>query len=77
MKQLLEYLVSIQAGPISDTAQLETLLAACWDEFAGSEAEGMAGYKLHGRVDDVHWDSPVLTFVIERHGETVLGSTRA
>lgn len=77
MKQLLEYLMSIQAGSISDTAKLETLLATCWDEFAGSKAEGMADYKLHGRVDDVHWNPPVLTFVIERHGETVLGSTRA
>lgn len=77
MKQLLEYLMSIQTGSISDTARLETLLAACWDEFAGSEAEGMAGYKLHDRMHDVHWDAPVLTFVIERHGGTVLGSTRA
>ncbi len=77
MKQLLEYLVSIQTGPVSDTAKLEDLLAACWDEFADSEAEGMEAYKLHSRMDNVHWDSPVLTFVIERHGGTVLGSSKA
>lgn len=77
MRQLLEYLGSIQAGPISDTVRLETLLAGCWDTFAGSKAEGMTGGKLYSRVDNIHWNPPVLTFVIERHGGTMHGSTRA
>ena len=38
---------------------------------------GMAGHKLIGRMEHVEWNPPVLTFVIERHGGTVLGSTRA
>ena len=77
MKQLLQYLSSIPAGPISDTAKLEPLLVDCWDEFAGSEAEAMTCFKLRGRMEDVEWNPPVLNFVIERHGGTVMGSTRA
>ena len=37
----------------------------------------MAGHKLIGRMEHVEWHPPLLTFVIERHGGTVLGSTRA
>src|SRR5262245_10155191 len=77
MKQLLAYLGSIQAGSIAVTARLETLLAACWEEFAGSRAEGMTGDKLYDRMENVHWEPPILTFVIERHGGTVHGSSRA
>ena len=77
MQELIDYLVSIQAGPITETAELEALLAASWEEFDGGNVEGMAGYKLHGRMEDVVWDPPILRFTIERHGATVLGSTRA
>jgi hypothetical protein len=77
MKQLLEYLASIQEGPLADTNLLETLLAACWNDFAGSDAEGMSGYKLHGRMEETYWQPPFLTFIIERHGGAALGSTRA
>ncbi len=66
-KQLLEYLASIHTGPILDTNKIVSLLAACWNEFAGSESEGMAAYILHNRVEDVRWDPPVLTFVVVRH----------
>ena len=37
----------------------------------------MQAHKLHGRMDDVVWNPPILRFVIERHGGTVCGSTRA
>ena len=77
MKELRNYLMSIIRGAIKNTAELERLLAGCWDEFEGSETEGMAPYKLHGRMEDVVWDPPNLFFTLERHGETVLGSTRA
>ena len=36
----------------------------------------MSAEKLD-RLKDPVWDPPVLSFVIERHGETVLGSSRA
>ena len=70
-------LASVPAGLIADTATLETLLASCWDQFKGSHAEGMAGYKLRGRIEDVVWHPPSLRFVIARHGATAFGSTRA
>lgn len=77
MQELLTYLASISRGSVADTAMLEGLLAACWEQFEGSNAEGMAGDKLCGRMEDVVWRPPILRFMIERHGATVLGSTRA
>jgi hypothetical protein len=77
MQELLAYLASVPAGLIADTATLKVLLASCWEQFEGSNAEGMAGYKLRGRMEDVVWHPPSLRFMIERHGATVLGSTRA
>lgn len=77
MEQLRDFLMSRQAGPMSRTAQLGRLLTACWNEFSGSEAEGMKAEKLSGRMETVQWESPVLTFIIERHGGTVNGSSRA
>ena len=53
------------------------MLAKCWEEFNGGSEEGMQGQKLTGRMEAVSWISPLLKFVIERHGGTVLGSTRA
>jgi hypothetical protein len=77
MKDLLQHLSSIQPGSITDTVHLEPLLAASWHEFDGGDAQGMAGDKLHGRMNDVVWVPPLLTFTIERHGGTVHGSSRA
>jgi hypothetical protein len=37
----------------------------------------MTPEKVTGRMEDVEWALPILTFVIERHGGTVLGSSRA
>ena len=37
----------------------------------------MAAIKLHGRTEEVVWEPPLLQFTIERHGGTVLGSSRA
>jgi hypothetical protein len=77
MHRLLDYLASIHPGPIPNTDELEPLLAACWDEFDGSSVEGMSGHKLHNRIEDAVWRPPILSFTIERHGATVMGSTRA
>ena len=71
------YLTSLPAGPVSDTSQLETLLANGWDDLHGGGAEGMAAWKLRNRMTAVRWQSPILQFEIERHGGTVMGSTRA
>lgn len=51
MSGLLAYVASAPDGLIADTATLEALLASCWTQFEGSHAEGMAGYKLQGRLE--------------------------
>jgi hypothetical protein len=65
-------------GPVSDAGEVESLLAAAWGafHFEGDDTK-MSGHKLLGRLEDVRWHHPHLTFTIERHGGTVLGSTRA
>jgi hypothetical protein len=73
LRALLE---SIPPGPISDTTELASLLADCWDEFDCRKG-GMTGDKLSGRMEDVSWSPPLLHFTIERHGGTVNGSSRA
>jgi hypothetical protein len=37
----------------------------------------MTGDKLYGRMEEVFWEAPYLRFIIERHGPTVMGSSRA
>src|SRR5262245_40805290 len=76
MQRLLHYLATISPGPISDPAAIERLLADCWHEFGGDDG-GMTGQKLLGRMEEVVWEPPILTFKIERHGGTVQGSSRA
>src|SRR5208283_4498792 len=76
MDELRDYLKNLDPGPIQETSQLEQLLAEVWDDLGGDEV-GMIGHKLIGRMEIVEWHPPVLTFVVERHGGTVLGSTRA
>jgi hypothetical protein len=76
VESLQSHLATVPPGGVADTADLERLLAAAWDGFAGDDG-GMRGYKLLGRMEDVEWDPPLLTFTLERHGGTALGSTRA
>jgi hypothetical protein len=52
------------------------LLAKCWHELEGAGETAMTELKLD-RAEDLRWDPPILSFVIERHGGTVLGSSRA
>lgn len=74
--KLQTYLANLPPGPSADTGELERLLAACWHDLA-STCGGMEGWKLLGRMEAVAWNPPLLTFTVERHGGTVLGSTRA
>jgi hypothetical protein len=37
----------------------------------------MTGQKLLGRMEEVVWEPPILSFTVERHGGTVQGSSRA
>ncbi len=78
MEELLKYLESLKAGSIPDTSEVESLLAVCWDKFDDSRVGGMTGDKFDGRMENVQWEPPVLSFDIERHGRIVGGgSTRA
>lgn len=73
---LREYLAACQPGPIADVDEIARFLANCWDELEGSDEEAMEPYKVR-RMEEVVWDPPKLCFLIERHGGTVMGSSRA
>ncbi len=76
---LKKFLQHMQAGPLSTESckQLEVLLTAAWEEFDGHELGGMFSWKLADRLEDASWHPPHLSFTIERHGGSALGSTRA
>src|SRR5438094_743975 len=79
IETLREFLNTISRGEINpgpDFDRLRNLLAACWHEFDGAGEYGMHAGKLD-RMEAVAWDPPILTFLIERHGPTVMGSTYA
>ncbi len=73
--RLQEFLDGLPAGPLRHEirARLLDALIPCWDFFTGSDVERMAVRKLD-RMEEPTWNPPVLTFIIERHGGTVLGS---
>src|SRR5690348_3540304 len=57
-------------------ADLVRELERVWYDLHSSSDEKMATHKL-SRLEQPEWNPPCLTFAIERHGGTVLGSTRA
>ncbi len=73
---LRKHLFGIAPGEIAETGRVTALLAGCWHEFVGAESQRMHAGKL-GRMEDVRWEPPVLSFRIERHGAMGKGSTRA
>ena len=64
-------------GSIHYTPEVEHVLAACWHRLKGSADGGMEGHKLRNRMERAVWNSPLLSFNIERHGATVNGSAYA
>jgi len=74
--ELREYLATLSTGKIDDTNELETLLAAAWDKLE-RDYGGMTANKIYGRLEDVEWKPPLLSFTIERHGGAKHGSSRA
>jgi hypothetical protein len=76
LELLVNYLASIPPGSIADPKDVANLLSHCWYVFDGSDNTSMHAYKL-GRMERVIWNPPTLEFTIERHGGTVLGSSRA
>ncbi len=74
--ELREYLSRLPEGKIKDVQSLIQVLAPCWKQLSGSGLEAMTAWKLQ-RMEGVEWHPPTLNFVVERHGGTVMGSTRA
>jgi hypothetical protein len=76
LTELREYLATLPEGKVENQAELIHRLAPCWDKLDGSGDEGMFAKKLD-RMEDPQWNPPKLTFLLERHGRTVQGSSRA
>jgi hypothetical protein len=76
ISELKEYLYSLPPGRVPDSGPLLGLLCASWKSLAGSNVTKMAEQKLR-RIENPRWQPPCLVFDIERHGETVCGSSRA
>ena len=77
VKALQDYLVGLPPGSIDDSVELSDVLAEAWESLAGSDEGGMQAYKVRERMESTKWSPPHLEFTIERHGGTVLGSSRA
>ena len=76
LNELRQFVTLCPPGPIQDTRTLSQLLAACWDDLEGGRVHGMNAGKLR-RLEKAQWKPPTLEFLIERHGGTMMGSTRA
>ena len=78
-KQLGTILVGLNTGLLNDidTSRVEGFLAEHWDQLVKDVDGGMQGFKVGDRTEKMEWQAPVLSFKIERHGRTVLGSSRA
>jgi hypothetical protein len=76
LQMLSKALYGLPPGAVEEVSSVAALLAGCWRHFAGGDSERMHAGKL-GRMENLRWDPPVLSFTIERHGGMGLGSTRA
>ena len=79
MKELEDFLNSLPQGAIQDQdiEIIEKYLAEFWEQLEDSNVTKMNGFKLKRGIENVEWNSPILSFIIERHGGTVMGSSRA
>ena len=64
-------------GKIGDSSDVELALANVWSMLDGADQKGMDSEKIIGRMEEVVWKPPVLSFMIERHGGLILGSVCA
>jgi hypothetical protein len=76
LSRLKALLIKARPGPVENT-EVEGLLIECWGLLGGSSQEGTTADKLSGRIENLRWQPPYLLFQIERHGGTVMGSSRA
>ena len=64
-------------GKIGDSSDVAFALSNVWSMLDGADQEGMDSEKIIGRMEEVVWEPPVLSFMIERHGGLILGSVCA
>ncbi len=78
MEKLKKFLNEIKEGPLStqQEEQLIPLLSEIWAEINIDCTTNLQYSKLN-RIENAMWHPPKLRFDIERHGQTVRGSTRA
>lgn len=74
IEKLQKYMAMFPPGPIPDTTDLAWLLADTWAEVTGDNG-GIEGRMLFGRMENVVWNPPLLTFTIEQYGNRYFGST--
>lgn len=78
VKNLQNLLSSLPDGPVVDARAVESALFEAWRSLACVGRSGaMTAAKILGRLENLSWSRPILSFQIERHGGTVNGSTRA
>jgi hypothetical protein len=78
LEELCASLDALGTGVVTLPRDVVDGLSLIWDRLDGGGEEGMHGGKIRvDRIESARWDPPVLTFDIERHGDTVMGSTRA
>src|SRR5690348_12613078 len=80
IERMSQYLSKVPPGELSSmqVRNIEELLAAAWEGLEiGGDDSNMAPYKPVGRTENLAWNPPLLTFDIERHGQTFLGSVYA
>ena len=77
LQNLNQHLTSLPAGPISDEEAVRFLLYKAWDDLNIKSHSGFYKEKHIDRTVNLAWDPPSLTFIIERHGGFVQGSSRA
>lgn len=73
LEQLQDYLAGVPAGPVPDAASLAGRLAQCWDQIDGSGAVGVTAADLAGRLQNVFWRPPILSFRVQQNGTTSSG----
>ena len=77
MEDLLEFLSRQGRGPIVEIGKLAALLETHWLAFEGNDQVGWMPISCGAESRSRPGIRPFLEYVIERHGATVRGSTRA
>jgi len=77
LQTLRNYLANITHGKLGEDAKNNVLkmLIDCWHQLPGSTVEATYEYKLN-RIEEFIWSPPIISFVLESHGGTVMGSNR-